>query len=151
MGPRELLALAGCLASIAGATFLYGAAQDEADASNAALELQLKEMLKARSESALAAYEAMEAAFLGNMVTFDTLADAARKLAEAEVAIATKPERVIAALVRNVERTKAWEDRIKEQADAGVRGGEDKDYFSAKRDRESAEIMLLNARIQAKP
>ena len=143
------MAIAVCLGSVAGAKFLY--AQAEAGASKAALEQQLKETLKARSESALTAYDAMEGAFFAEAVTFDTLADAAGRLADAEVAIATNPDEVIAALVRNVERTKQLEARIKEMFDAGSRGGDTKDYFSAKRDRESAEIMLLKARIAAKP
>jgi len=149
MGMRKFLAIAACLGSVAGATFLY--AQVEAGASKAALEQQLKETLKARSESALSAYEAMEGAFIAERITFDTLADATRRLAEAEVAMAAKPEEVAAALLRNVERTKLLEARIKALFDAGLQGGESRDYFSAKRDRESAEIMLLKARIQAKP
>jgi hypothetical protein len=150
MKMRKFLEVAVCLASVVGATLLFGAAQNEADASKAALELQLKETLKARAESAQTAYEAMTAAFETETVTFDTFADAIKELAEAEVALATKPEEEIAALRRNVERTKRWETRIKDLFDAGVRGYEAKEYCSAKRDRESAEILLLKAQIKAK-
>ena len=150
MKMRTFLAVAACLACIAGATLLYGATQDEAGASKAALEQQLKETLNARAESAQTAYQGMAAAFDAETVTFDTLADAIKKLAEAEVALATKPEEEIAALRRNVERTKQEETKIKMLYDVGTKGGEPKEYFSAKRDRESAEILLLKARIQAK-
>jgi hypothetical protein len=149
MKMRKLLAVAACLASVVSATFLYGGAQNEADASKAELEQQLTETLKTRAESAQTAYEAMVGAFNAETVTFDTLADAIKKLAEAEVAMATRPEEEIAALRSYVERTKQWEARIKELFDAGTRGGEAKEYYSAKRDRESAEILLLKARIRA--
>lgn len=152
MKMRSCLAVSACATCVAGATLLYGQAQTaEADANKAALEQELTDTLKARAESALAAYEAMVAAFNADTVTFDMLADAARRLADAELAIAAKPEDDIAALRRNVERTKGWEATIKQQFDAGARGGEATNYFSAKRDRESAEIMLLKARIHLKP
>ena len=143
------LAVAAC---VAGATLLFSEAQTvHADASKAALEQDLTETLKTRAESALAAYDAMAAAFTADTVTFDMLADATRRLADAELAIATKPQDDIAALQRNVERTKGWEASIKVLFDAGARGGEATNYFSAKRDRESAEVMLLKARINMKP
>lgn len=149
MKRRQLSVFAACFTLVAGVTLLSGVA-DDAGASKAALEQQLKETLKVRSESALSAYQAIEGAFIAETVTFDMLADATRRLADAEVAMATNPGEVIAALIQNVGRTKQWEARIKALFDAGLRGGEAKEYFSAKRDRESAEIMLLNARIQAK-
>ena len=150
MKMRTFLTVAACLAFILGASILYGEAQTEADASKAAMEQQLKEMLKTRAESAQTALEATEAAFNAEMLTFDALADAIKELAEAEVAIATKPEEEIRALRSYVERTKHWEARIKELFDLGLRGGGAKEYYPAKRDRESAEIRLLKASIQAK-
>ncbi len=92
----------------------------------------------------------MAAAFEADTVTFDTYADAMKKLAEAEVALATTPQEKLAALERHLERTKQVETKIKLLYDVGTPGGESKEYFSAKRDRESAEIWLLKARIQAK-
>ncbi len=46
MKVRKLWAIAACLATVAGATFLFGAGQNEANESKAALEQQLKETLK---------------------------------------------------------------------------------------------------------
>jgi hypothetical protein len=150
MKMRIFFMVAASLAFVAGATLLQGAAQDQANASKA-LEQQLTDALKTRAASAQRAFEATAAAFEAETVTLDTFADAIEKLAAAELALATKPDERIAALQRNVERTKQVEAKIKLLYDIGTRGGEAKDYFSAKRDRESAEIMLLNARIQAKP
>ena len=150
MKMRTLLVAAACLASVAGATLLYGGVQDQADARKAVLEQQLKEVLKTCAESAQRAFDAMAGAFDADMVTLDTFADAMRKLSEAEMALAVKPEEEIAVLQRNVERTKQTETKIKKLHDIGTRGGDAKEYFSAKRDRESAEIMLLNAQIKAK-
>jgi len=148
MKMRTFLAIAACLASAGGATLLFGAAQNEADASRTALEQQLQEALKTRAASAQRAVEAMTAAFESETVTFDTFADAMKKLAEAEVALTTTPEEKIAALQRYVQRTKQAETKIKLLYNVGTRGGEAKEYFSAKRDRESAEIMLLKARMR---
>jgi hypothetical protein len=146
MNLRRLLMVAAGVLSIAGGAFLYA----DAGASKAALEQQLKESLKTRAESAQRAFEAMAAAFEADTVTLDTFADAMKKLSEAELALATNSEEKIAALQRNVERTKQVETKIKLLYDSGAAGGESKDYFSAKRDRETAEIMLLKAKIKAK-
>ena len=148
MKTQKSLAVAVCLAFIAAATLVSGAATEQADPLRAALEEQRNDMLKTRAETAHAAYEAMKAAYEAETVTFDTYADALRKLSEAEVALATKPDEEIAALQKNVERTRAVEAKLKALYEKGVRGGEAKEYFSAKRDRETAEIMLLDARIR---
>src|SRR5690242_14237957 len=66
-------AVAACLVSVAGATLLHGAADDQTNASKAALEQQLNETLKTRAESAQRACEAMQAAFEAETVTLDTL------------------------------------------------------------------------------
>src|SRR6478752_1093360 len=108
----QLITVAACLACVVGTAILYGAA-DEGNTNNAALEQQLQESLKTRAASAQRALEAMTAAFESETVTFDTFADAMKKLAEAEVAQATTPDEKIGALQRNVQRTKQAKTKIK--------------------------------------
>ena len=146
---RRLSVMAASV-SVAGAAILYGATI-EVDSSKTELEQQLKDALTTRAESAQSAFDAMEASFDAETVTFSDLADATRALAEAQLALATKPEEVIAALEGHVERAKRQEDKLKELFEAGRRGGEATVYYSAKRERESAEISLLKARLKAKP
>jgi hypothetical protein len=146
---RRLVTVGVGLVALGGAGLLVGAGQDKGGAGESTLERQLNEALKTRAETAQVAFEAVAAAFEAETVTFDMLAEAIEKLAEAEVAVATKPGEVIAARHRQVERSKGVEAKIKALYDAGARGGQPKDYFSARRDRETAEILLLKARIQA--
>jgi type II secretory pathway pseudopilin PulG len=148
MAPRRFLMVVAGLVSVVGATLLYAAAE-QADTSKAALEQQLKEVLKSRAESARAALSSMQAAFEAETVTFSDLADASKKLAEAEVGMAMKPEEEIVALGEYLERTKQAEHKIKLLYVVGTKGGEAKEYHAAKRERESAEILLLQARIKA--
>ncbi len=150
MKMRQLLAVAVCLASVTGAALLYGAAQKDASPSKAMLEQELKATLKMRVQTAQLALEAMQAAFEAETVTLDVLMDASLKLAEAQVAVASKPEEEIAALQNCVERAKQTEANIKKLFEVGTKGGAAKDYYSAKRERESAEVAVLKAQIQAK-
>ena len=99
----------------------------------------------------MAVYKAAESAWHAETVTFETVADASRTLTEHEMASATNSEERIAAARRYLERTAAWAIRIKQLADTGVDTGVGRmDYLLTKRDHESAQIMLLEARIQAK-
>ena len=126
------------------------AKDNEAGANREALEQQLKVVLKERARSANYANEATRTAYEAETVDFDALADSFEKLADAEVDLATTPKEKIAALESNVDRTKKVELLAKMQFDAGKRGGEANRYYSAKRNREAAEIRLLKFRIKAK-
>ena len=145
---RWSLIVVACLLSVTCAALLYGAAK-EADATREALELQLQDALRSRAESAQSAFDAIEASYLAETVTYSDLAEATVKLAEAELALATKPKEKVVAWERHVERAKKQETMLKELFEAGGRGGEASVYYPAKRERESAEISLLKARLKA--
>ena len=147
MKPRRLVMVVSGVV-LATAAALVSMAGDDAEASRAELEGQLKELLQLRLESADLAFKAMTAAFEAETVTLSDLADARSKLAEAEVAVAAKPEDEIAALRRYVARAQQTEHKVKLLYQVGTRGGEAKEYSSAMRDRQSAEILLLKARIK---
>ena len=83
-------------------------------------------------------------------MTFSDLAYATRTLADAQVALTTTPDEEIAARQEHVERAKRQEAKLKVLFEAGRRGGEAPVYYSAKRERDSAEISLLKARLKAK-
>jgi len=150
MTMQKILTVTACLASLTGAAVLFGAA-NAADTPKPALEQQLQELLKARMETAQVAYDASLAAFDAGNVTLDQLMEASAKLTKAQVDLAGKPEEVVMALSRHVERAKQTEAQIASLFKVGTKGGEAKDYFSVKRERESAEIELLKARIKAIP
>jgi outer membrane protein TolC len=146
MTTRTLAIAAACLTILLVGLGIGRAA--EAGDDNARLKDELMGLLKERVESAQTAMDAVQAAFDAETVTFDVLLDAMNKLVEAEVAAATTPKEEIAALQRHVDRTKQFEKKVKALFDLGTRGGEAKEYYSAKRERQSAEIALLQARLR---
>lgn len=120
--------------------------QDKAE-----LEKQLQQLVHERVETAQLAKDAIQAAFdAGTIVVFDLL-DAVNELAEARLAVAKTPAERIDALEKHVKQMKAIEEKVLALYRAGARGGEVKEYFSAKRERQSAEIALLKARLEDKP
>jgi predicted fused transcriptional regulator/phosphomethylpyrimidine kinase len=149
MKMRQLSVFAVCFTLVAGVALLYGVA-DDADVSKAVLEQQLSAVRKARVESAQAALAAMEAAFRAQTVTVVGLVDVTRNLAEAEADAATKPEDEIAAWNRYVKASKQAEEAAKQLYDLGTKGGEPAIYYTAKQERERAQILLLKAQIKAR-
>jgi hypothetical protein len=147
-GVSIVLGLCLMLAGVKATSGQDGNAKDEGT-SKAALERQLSAARKARVESARAALAAVEAAIQAHNADVRSLVDVTRNLVEAEVDAATKPEEEIAAWTRYVEVTKAAEDSAQHLYKLGTRGGEPVTYYTAKQERERAEIALLKARIKA--
>ena len=144
---RRLLAVAAGVASVAAAALLYGANNEE-DMSKTALENQLSEALKTRAASAGAAYDTMMRAYSAQRRSLNDLVDAANKLRDAELAWTDSPDEEIAALERHVKRTRQTEIPLK--VTFRNRTGADEDYYTARRERESAQIEWLKSRIKAK-
>jgi hypothetical protein len=149
MTMRQWSMIAGTFAMIVGAALLHGVA-DDADASKEELERQLSVVKKARVESARAALSAVEAAIRAETVTVVSLVDVTRNLVEAEVDAATRPEDEIAAWRRYVKVTRQAEDSVKQLYDLATKGGEPVTYYTARQERERAEVALLKAQIKAK-
>ena len=122
----------------------------ESNASKAALERQLTAARKARVESAQAALAAVEAAIRAKTTTVTSLVDVARNLVEAEVDAASKPEEEIAACSRYVRVAKQAEEAAKQLYEIAAKGGEPAVYYTAKQERERAEIALLKAQIKGR-
>jgi hypothetical protein len=112
------------------------------------MEKQLKQLLQERFEAAEVAFQATTAAYEAETVTLAELSNSRMKLYEAELALAKSPKEELATLNRLVERAKQTEKKVRFLFEAGEGGGQRKDYESAKRDRLTAEIMLLQARIR---
>jgi phage tail sheath protein FI len=136
---RHVWVIAACLAAVAGTALVHGGS-NQADAGKAALEQQLKDLLKQRVESAERALEAMQAAYNAETVIFTDLVEAANKVVEAKSARADTPKEKIAALENHVDFVKNQEAKIGALYKEGARGGEQAAYYTAKRERESAEI-----------
>ena len=78
----------------------------------------------------------------------DNVVPAAKKLAEAELAVETKSEEEVAALASTFSCSSRWKEK-KVALQQGKRGGAASRFYAAKFDRESAEISLLKNRIKA--
>ena len=72
----------------------------------------------------------------------------ARERSNSALTRPSNSEEEIAAWTKHVERMKQSETKIEKLFRSGTRGGEAKEYATAKRERESAEIGLLRARIK---
>jgi len=145
---RSVLVIATSILSVAGATLLDASA-DPPISTKSMLEVELKTALKARVESAQAVFDAMLTAFKPSTVSLEDIVDASKELSEAQVAAAANSGEAIAALTAYVQRAKLLESNVEMQYKAGVAGVNAKEYFTAKRERQSAEIALLEARIKA--
>jgi len=121
------------------------------DQANADLEKQLHELLQERVTTAERALDAMQAAFeAATVTTFDYL-DAVNQLTEARLSAAKSPAQKLAALERRVERMRKTERTVELLYQGATSDGAvtAKDYFTVKRERQSAEIALIDARIKA--
>ncbi len=114
----------------------YYAAPHEAEPDKATLERQLQQLLKARVESARLVLEATRANFEAGTVPLDDLAAPAKRLAEAELAVATNPEEQVAALNKYLTVARQVEKKIRMLYEIGTAGGEATKYHEAKRERE---------------
>jgi hypothetical protein len=134
---------------IAGAAILYGAMAEPQAADHGSLELQLNDKLRRRLVTAREARDSVRAAYDSDTewVSVEDLADSENELAEAEVAISLTAEEEIAAREQHVIRMRQLETSIKALHDSGSKGGEAVKYQTMKRERESAEILLLKARL----
>jgi hypothetical protein len=74
--------------------------------------------------------------------------EAANKLCKAQLEIATTPAEEIDALESRFKRMGEIEKKLEVLYRIGARGGEEKEYTTAKRERESAQIALLRARLK---
>jgi hypothetical protein len=146
---RGIIAAAVCALLLAGGVSALSGAGTEQGDSKAALEKQLQELLEDRVKSAERAVEAFQAAFEAQTCTLDVFIEAANKLVEARLAVATTPAQEIAALEKHLERMQAIEQKILVLYKIGARGGEAKEYAMAKRERQSAEIALIEARLKS--
>ena len=129
--------------------WLQGASKDS-DSNKAELERQLHDALQARVETAQAVMDAVQASYEAQTVTFHQVVVAARDLIEAKLDACKNVDEEIALLQKQLDVMKANEARVEQLYNLGTRGGEARDYFTAKRERQTAEIELLKARIKAK-
>jgi hypothetical protein len=150
MNTRKLTMFAACLIVSIGVFAMFRSA-DARDAGPAdKYKDELNTLLKQRVETAQYAHDAVQAAYDAETATLDWLLDAINKLIEAEVATATGQREEIAALEKHVQLIKQVEDKTKALYEKGAKGGEAKDYYTVKRERESAEIALLKKRLKVK-
>ena len=150
MQARGLILVAVCLLTLTAGTSVVSGADLQKDQSNADLEKQLQQLLHERVTTAERAVVAVQAAFEAETVTLFPMLDAVNKLAEASLAVATTTAQEIEALEKNLERMQSIEQMTKVLYETGTRGGEAMEYAAAKRERQSAEIALIKARLKAK-
>jgi hypothetical protein len=149
MSTRWSLSIALCLVILAVSTTLLIADDKQNDMSIRLLEEQLKALLEERVQTAFLCLSATQAAFEAETVSLGDLLDAMEKLENAELSMVTKPEQEIATMKRHVTRLQQVEKKIELLYRVGTKGGEAKEYSRVKRERESAEIAVLKARIKA--
>lgn len=147
MQVRGFILVVVCALSLAAASTLSGANGQEEEG-KAALEKRLQELLKERVKTAERATAAMKAAFEAQTVVLYHFLDAANKLVEARLAVATTPAQEIDALEKHLELLQKIEQKIRELYDIGTRGGEANELAAAQRERQSADIALTQARLK---
>jgi hypothetical protein len=138
------------LTLVAGAA-VASAAEPQEDESKAALEKQLQKLLHERVATAELAVVAMQAAYEAQTVALFDFLDGANKLVEARLAVAATREQEIDALEKHLKLMQTIEQNLKALYDLGSRGGEAKEYAAAQRERQSAQIALIKARLKAEP
>ncbi len=104
-------------------------------------------LLKARAVTAQQAYESTLAAYEGGNIALYVLLEANKELAQAQTAASKTNDAKIAAVRQYVDRAKGIEERLKKLIDLADKVGEAEDYYLAKYHRQTAEIMLLEARL----
>jgi hypothetical protein len=149
MSTRLLLSMVLCFVSLAGSTTCLAADDKQDDTRIRSLEEQLKALLEYRVQTALLCLQATQAAFEAETVTLGDLLDAMNKFEDAELSMVTKPEQQLDIMKRHVTRLQQVEKKIELLYRVGTKGGEVKEYSLVKRERESAEIAVLKARIKA--
>jgi hypothetical protein len=149
MNLRSFVLGALCVSLVVCGVSVLSGADEDVGQSKAALENRLQELLKERVTTAERAVEATQAAFEAATVTLDVLIDCVNKLAEAELAVAATHAEKLAALEKRVASLLRIEEKIQALFNIGGRGGEAKDYAMAQRERQSAEIALIEARLKA--
>lgn len=146
---RTFLLLLACVLTFPmGATVALCAAPQE-DESKAELEKQLQRLLHERVATAERGKDAVQAAFEAETVTLDVLVEATNKLLDARLAIAATPAEEIDALEKRLESMQEIEQKIKVLYQFGIRGGEAKEYATMQRERQTAQIALIRARLKA--
>jgi hypothetical protein len=113
------------------------------------LEKLLQQLLQERVKTAERATDSLQAAFDAQAVTLDMLVEAVNKLCKARLEIATTPAEEIDALEKRFKHMTEIEHKVETLYKIGARGGEEKEYTMAKRERESAQIDLIRARLKA--
>ena len=148
MQARGFILIAVCVLTLAAGTSVVLRAEPQEEQSKADLEKELQRLLHERVATAESAVEAMQAAFKAQTVTLDVLIDAANKLVEARLAVATTPAQEIDLLNEHLQLMQGIEKRTKALYDIGARGGEIRNYLAAKIERQSAQIALIQARLK---
>jgi len=149
MTNRQWLACGVC-----GLTIICATALNDAPAaadSRAELEAELKDLLKQRLESAEFAWSESRASYDLGTITLEPVIEAAQKLAAAQLALLVKPAEELEILGKLVERLKELEEQVKKTLEGPQRGGELRNYHTVRRERLSAEVSLLNAKLNASP
>jgi hypothetical protein len=147
---RRVFAVSVCLVSLASVTTLLSGAKNDDEANAGPLQLQLQELLKERALTAQRAREATQAAFDAETTTLDVLTLALNQANKAELALARTPAEEVAALTKHLALMRDLETRIEALFNQGTRGGEASQFYHAKRERQSAEIALIKARLKSK-
>jgi outer membrane protein TolC len=150
MRARRFILVVVCALSLAGGVCVLSGAGANQDQTTAALEEQLQELLHERVKTAQRAMDATQAAFEAQTVTLLGVVEAANKLVEAKLAIATTGAQRIEALEQHLQRAQQTEQKIEVLYKVGARGGEAKEHATAKRERQSAEIALIQAQLKAR-
>ncbi|HEY1785831.1 MAG TPA: hypothetical protein VGG30_09795 [Pirellulales bacterium] len=107
------------------------------------LNAQLRQLITARMQTARQTRDAVETGFQADTVLLGDLVTATNDLCNAELAAANTPEERIAAHKKRVAFFRQIEQRIEALSKVGVRGGEATKYATARYNRESAVIALM--------
>jgi hypothetical protein len=113
------------------------------------LEMRLRQLQVSRVQTARKSRDATLAAFQADTVTLGDLMTATHGLLTAELGVAKTPGQRVAAHKRHVEDLRQCEQKIEALFRVGARGGEAEKYATARFNRETAEIALVEACIAA--
>ena len=144
-----ILVVVFALSLAAGVTALSAAEVLESQ-KNPALEKRLNKLLDERVITAERAKDALLAAFEAQTTTLIDLVAALNKLKEARLAAAKTPAQELDALEKHLDVMRNTENKIKVLYNIGTRGGEAKEYSTAQRERQSAEIAYIQALLKSR-
>lgn len=150
MKSRGFILVAACALLLAAGATVLSAANVLEDQKTAALEKRLNKLLDERVITAERAKDALVAAFEAQTTTLFDFMDAANKLREARLAAAKTPAQELDALEKHLDLMRNVEQKIKVLYDIGTRGGEIKEYSTAQRERQSAEIAYIQALLKSR-